>query len=75
MSAPIDNENEPPGSGAAHGSETGPTVAMLRLPLSLRCLNKMNDALKAAYGEGLTMREAPKGWLDIRDPKTKSPND
>jgi hypothetical protein len=35
----------------------------------------MNDALKAAYGEGLTMREAPKGWLDIRDPKTKSPND
>lgn len=45
------------------------TVAMLRLPVGVRNLNNLVGLLTDEYGEGLTMREDPKGWLDIRQPE------
>lgn len=49
------------------------TIAMLRLPISIRNLKLTREILRKLYGEGLTMQENPKGWLDIRSPKP--PND
>lgn len=58
---------------APDGSAACGTVAMLRLPIPARHLKLTVEALTAMYGEGLTMHENPKGWLDIRSPKP--PND
>jgi len=44
-------------------------VASLELPIPVKSLKGMVDALEAAYGPGLTMREEPKGWLCIETPK------
>lgn len=54
---------------SARGSAACGTVVMLRLPISIRELNKLNETLRAIYGPDLTMQENPKGWLDIRTPK------
>lgn len=44
-------------------------VASLALPIPVKSLKGMVDALETAYGPGLTMREEPKGWLCIETPK------
>lgn len=54
---------------APAGSAACGTIAMLRLPISVRNLKLTTEILRKLYGEGLTMQENPKGWLDIRSPK------
>lgn len=58
-----------PGSLHPAGSAACGTIAMLRLPIPVRHLKLTVEALTAMCGEGLTMQENPKGWLDIRSPK------
>lgn len=40
-------------------------VARLRLPIGVQRLCDATDLLTEIYGDGLTMRENPKGWLEI----------
>ena len=44
-------------------------VARLRLPIGARRLCDATDLLTEIYGDGLTMRENPKGWLEILHPQ------
>ncbi len=44
-------------------------VARLRLPIGARRLCDAIDLLAEIYGDGLMMRENPKGWLEIRNPE------
>jgi len=40
-------------------------VAVVRLPLPVQALRKLDEFCRVAYGRGAVCRENPKGWLEV----------